>query len=352
MKQTERIKNELKTFDENVNVHDLPNIYHYWSNKYLKPILSDFDIEDPDDLFFKFSLEAIKSVDVGKPLLLSIGAGNCDTEVRLAKRLLSEGICEFKIECLELNGRMLERGESLAARESVSDKLVFRQTDCNQWKASETYVAVIANQSLHHIVNLEGVFDEIRHALHGEGAFLISDMIGRNGHQRWPEALKIVHQFWRTLPKKHTYNNQLRRYEKLYENWDCSTEGFEGIRAQDILPLLLDRFYFQVFIGFGNVIDIFIDRGFGHNFNPNDAWDRSFIDKVQVTDENLIRGGAITPTHIMAVLKKAEVKDPRYSRGLSPSFCLRDPGELAAALPKSTVFWKKASRFLARVLSR
>src|SRR5688500_964645 len=34
----------------------------------------------------------------------------------------------------------------------------------------------------------------------------------------------------------------LKRHEELYENGDCNTEGFVGVRAQDILPLLLARF--------------------------------------------------------------------------------------------------------------
>ena len=80
-------------------------------------------------------------------------------------------------------------------------------------------------------------------------------MIGRNGHQLWPEALEIVHEFWRQLPERYRYNRALKRYEELYENWDCSLESFEGIRAQDILPLLLEYFHFQLFVGCGNVID-------------------------------------------------------------------------------------------------
>ncbi len=66
--------------------------------------------------------------------------------------------------------------------------------------------------------------------------FVTNDMIGRNGHQRWPEALEIVNQYWHELPEAYRYNKLLSRYEPEYMNWDCSTEGFEGIRAQDILP--------------------------------------------------------------------------------------------------------------------
>ena len=81
---------------------------------------------------------------------------------------------------------------------------------------------------------------------------------------RWPEALFQVNELWRELPERYHHNRQLRRMEPEYENWDCSKEGFEGIRAQDVLPELLKRFHFKLFVGFGNVVDIFVDRSFGH----------------------------------------------------------------------------------------
>src|SRR5689334_1941502 len=105
-------------------------------------------------------------------------------------------------------------------------------------------------------------------------------IIGRNGHLRWPEALEIIQEFWPYLPPSHRSNHQLQRYEAMFEDWDCSIEGFEGIRAQDILPLLSERFHFDWFIPYGNVIDPFVERGFGHNFDANVDWDRDFIDRV------------------------------------------------------------------------
>ena len=156
---------------------------------------------------------------------------------------------------------------------------------------------------------------------------MTDDMIGRNGHQRWPEALKFVNQLWSELPEKYKYNRKLNRLEKEYENFDCSTEGFEGIRAQDILPLLVERFRFDLFIGFGNIIDIFIDRCFGPNFDPENEWDRDFIDRVQALDAAEIESGRIKPTHIMAAMTKRPTGPTKMYKHLSPQFCIRRPDE-------------------------
>lgn len=153
----------------------------------------------------------------------------------------------------------------------------------------------------------------------------MSDVIGRNGHPRWPEALDLVQSFWKELPKKYRYNHALNRYEQLYENWDWSKSGFEGIRAQDVLPLLIKRFSIAVFIPFGNVIDVFIDRAFGYNFDPRRGWDREFIDRVHQCDERGFMNGSLKPTHLMAVLTRGTVDTVLLSRGLSPGFCVREP---------------------------
>jgi SAM-dependent methyltransferase len=257
----------------------------------------------------------------------SIGAENCELEIGLARLLISQGRTDFVIECLELNPAMLARARTAAAGAGVEPQMQFVETDVNQWAPVHQYDAVLANQSLHHILNLEESLGQIRESLTPHGSFIVSDIIGRNGHLRWPEALGIVQEYWRKLPPSYRFNGQMRRFEGLYENWDCSAEGFEGIRSQDILPLLLAHFNFRFFVGFGNVIDPFVDRAFGGNFDPDASWDRALIDEVHRRDEREIRAGNITPTHMLAVLGEpsgdtAPIYDPR-----DPVFCVRAPAE-------------------------
>jgi SAM-dependent methyltransferase len=256
---------------------------------------------------------------------LSIGAGTCSSEINIAEWLRENGIENYTLECADINPRLVEKGRALARQKNLLDRLEFAPFDVNRWKPARQYHAIVAFQSLHHFVELEVLFDKIHTAMHPAGYFLTDDMIGRNGHQRWPEALKFVNQFWRELPQKYTYNHQLKRFEKEYENWDCSKGGFEGIRAQDILPLLIDRFNFELFIVFGNVIDIFIDRGFGPNFDPSNEWDCAFIDRVHALDTVEIEAGRLKPTHMIAAMTKRRVERIAMHKHLSPAFCVRRP---------------------------
>ena len=323
-----RIEEEREAYRERTEVHDLPPICFYWLNRYILPELREFGYPDAHAFFLKNLLRAAegtagKSRGSSGKRFLSIGAGNCDTEVRLAAGLREGGVEDFVIDCLDLNETMLQRGVELAGAGGMGPHLNPVCADFNTWQPSAEYDGIIANQALHHVVALESLMEAMHGALRPQGLLIVSDMIGRNGHRRWPEALPLVEQFWGELPERYHYNHQLQRLETDYPDWDCSVEGFEGIRSQDILPLLIERFGFRFFFAFSNVTDPFIDRSYGPNFDDNDAADRGFIDRVHACDADGIASGRLKPTHMLAVLSPDSAQ-PVVCRGhLTPEFCVR-----------------------------
>jgi SAM-dependent methyltransferase len=320
-----RLQSEQRTYTDCIDVHNLPQIFHYWSNTYLRPKIAPFGFDHPDR-YFALYLERAASRCAQSPCrFVSVGAGNCDTEVRVVKLLRERGLNDFSIECIDINSAMLKRGRELAEQEGVSSLIVSTRADFNKWKPEHEYCAVVANQSLHHVLELEHLFASVAGGLTTGGLFIVFDVIGRNGHQRWPEALAIVQEYWKELPRRYRYNQQLRRYEDAFLDWDCSKDGFEGIRAQDILPLLVERFEFDLFVPFANVIDPFVDRSFGHNFNPAGEWDRAFIDRVHARDEHELRLGAIKPTHMFAVMCQGRKGESRFYEGTTPAQSVRIP---------------------------
>lgn len=319
----DRLTAEKRFYENYVNIHDLPAIHIYWAHELVRPKLLALGLGGPMEMFKKY-LEDQCARDKHRPCrFVSLGAGNCDIEIELAKYLCEKGHTHFLIECLDLNAAMLERGRVAAIENGVDGKISFIEADFNEWQPASEYDAVLANQVLHHVVNLEGLFTRIKGTLKPHGQFIVGDMIGRNGHQRWPEALDIVHEYWRMLPPSYRFNRLLNRYEELYQDWDCSQSGFEGIRAQDILPLLLEHFHFQVFFGFGNAIDPFVDRAFGHNFDGAATWDRDFINRIHLRDEQEMLAGRLKPTHMLAVVGNDRDKPTLCPERLSPEFCVR-----------------------------
>jgi SAM-dependent methyltransferase len=180
-----RVKAETKFFSGCQDANELPVIYQYWSNKFLRPKLEQFGFPHPEAVFCHYLSEAYVASKSARRTFLSVGAGICDTEIRLAGELVKRGHRDFTIECLELNSELLERGQTLAAENGVGPNIVALQGDFNKWTPAQTYDGVLANSSLHHVLNLEGLLEGIRSSLAPTGYFVTCDTIGRNGHMRW-----------------------------------------------------------------------------------------------------------------------------------------------------------------------
>jgi SAM-dependent methyltransferase len=321
-----RITQEVDYFKGIEDIHELPESYHYWSGKYLQPKFASLGFADPNDFFLQHIERAASAAPEAECNILSVGAGNCDTEVTLAEMLSQKGIKNFSFGCLDLNAEMLSRGRRLAGERGLSDNFEFLETDINSWQSERRYQIILANQSLHHFVELEVLFDKIYRGLTDDGFFITHDMIGRNGHMLWPEALEQIKRLWLLLEDRHKWNQQLNRFEEQYQDWDCSVSGFEGIRAQDILPLLLRKFKFQCFLGFANLILVFVGRNFGSNFDVSNEFDRSFIDFVAAMDDYYIESGRLKPVQMIAAMTRREAGEIKVYKHLTPEFCVRHVG--------------------------
>jgi SAM-dependent methyltransferase len=255
-------------------------------------------------------------------LITSVGCGDCDVEVQVARRLVEAGVENFRMTCIDISEEALARGRARIAEAGLEGRVEALAHDFNQGLPPGRVDVVMANQSLHHVVELERLFASIRDQLPASGCFLVSDVIGRNGHQRWPEARELIDLIWGFMPARYRFHCQLNRQEDQFMDWDCSKEGFEGIRAQDVLPLLLENFHPSLFATWGNLVDVFVDRGFGHHFRALGEWDLNFVDRVQEMDSEAIASGRIKPTHLLARFQR-EACECVHLPGLPPQFALR-----------------------------
>src|SRR6266436_2406347 len=101
-----RCEAEQQSYKDQTNVHDLPPICFYWLNRHILPQMASLGVASGDD-FFVSNLHNAYGRSI-QPIrrFVSIGAGNCDTEMRLAQSLRSAGVEDFTIDCLDLNDDM------------------------------------------------------------------------------------------------------------------------------------------------------------------------------------------------------------------------------------------------------
>jgi hypothetical protein len=315
-------------------IHDTPPIYDYWADTHIRPKLNSvIEVDTVNGFYVEHIRQRAAGTAPQNARILSLGAGDAELEVQIAQQLLSSGLGTFRMECLELSPILIARANQRIHEAGLGGHVAMVQADLNSWSpaaaAGQRYTAVLASHILHHVVELESLFDNVAVAIGDTGVFLTSDMIGRNGHMRWPEALALVNALWETLPKPLRYNHISGQTDDAFQNWDCcSPGGFEGIRAQDILPLLVKRFRFEKFLAFGNLPDMFCDRMYGPNFDPGIPAHTRFIDSVEQLNALLLELGVLKPTKMYAVISSRGAGITRIWKNLSPQFCVRDPGYL------------------------
>lgn len=308
-------------------IHDLPEIFHVWSHEFIRPgFLEVFGIESVND----FYVEAVREVSDGftrSVRILSVGCGDGTVEIELANSLRSRMGADFRLDGADLSPVLIERFKQ-GVRENDLGRCVFPTIqDLNRVAIGEQYDVVMANHSLHHIVDLESVFEFIWKALTPRGIFATCDMIGRNGHMRWPETEAVLQAIWPLLSEKQRFHHQLLQSQlDGFVNFDCSKEGFEGIRAQDILYLILNRFSPYKFFGFGGFVEVLVDRGFGHGFDVENEQHRQLITAFAKINEMMLDAGMIKPTIMSAYFTK-EARNETCYRGRSAVRSLRLPFE-------------------------
>src|SRR5438552_14110641 len=148
------MEQQTEQFREVSNPHDLPEIFHYWSNKYVRPRLNS--VCGADNIFEFFAnafFAAAKSCASNSPRFLSIGTGDCSVEVGVAKRLKEMGLSNFLLECLESSSEAANRTAAQARADGAGDIVFPIVADLNNWQPTpQRYCAVMSHHALHHLL--------------------------------------------------------------------------------------------------------------------------------------------------------------------------------------------------------
>lgn len=305
-----KIKREVEIYENQVNVHNLPECHHQYTSKVVSIALNELTGRNNYLDWFANELDKLAE-NLGRPIEgLSIGSGNGDTEVDIYNRLKNKD--KVKLIGVDINPTMVERGKKLAEEKSYL-MLDFQVGDFNYLKLNKKYDFYIANHSLHHVTNLENLFEVIDNNSTDEMIFLINDMIGRNGHVMWPGTKKIVDLIWSKIERKYKYNHYTHLFDDEVFNLDCSTEGFEGIRAEDILPLLNKYFDYDIYLPFSVIVSRFIDRAYGHNFIVSNIDDMIKLRMIIEMDIKILTDKKLSPTQaLMKFIKRGKSQNQRF----------------------------------------
>ena len=309
---------------QSYDMRDPAPIYHTWSDAYCWPGIQEvFDVLDMNSFFVEAFIAGSQTHAGRRPAYLSLECGDGAVEIGIAKTLVERGITHFRFVACDRSETQLARFRA-AIPADLTDHFELRTGELNPGEFAHEFNVIMANHSLHQMVALEEIVKAAYEALTSDGVFVTADMIGRNGHMRWPETRLFVDFFWPFLSHAQRRNVVLTRSEMRFLDHDCSNENFEGIRSQDVLPLVLRQgFHPWKFFAFGGIADVFVGQFFGPNFDVANAADVFLIRRIGLLNQILLDLGAIKPTIMMAYFTKRPCEEIHY-RNRTAQAAIRD----------------------------
>ena len=297
-----RLSAEVDVYaDKHDRIHQHDAMFHWRNETFLSPrFVATFGAKSAAEIYARAISLALERTEGNNVVSLGCGTGAQELEIlRAADRL---GLPRFRIKGMELSPIMATEGRRIAGEAGFGDRLTFIEGDLNDGiPITEPLSAVIAHHCLHHIEALERLFDQIAERLLPEGVFASFDMIGRNGHMLWPETRPVVRALWSMLPDEKRFDHAFRRPMPYYQDWDCSISSFEGVRAQDILRLIAERFAPEALVVWGAISQCFLGARACANFDVGSQQDRDFIAAVHELECRLLDQRKTTPVEMCGI---------------------------------------------------
>ena len=205
--------------------------------------------------------------NLSRPIrILSLGSGYCGHEIECAEKLTSS----YLMTCIDINEELFVRAREVKKEKHLS--MEFRVEDLNFIAIDRgKFDLIFANAVLHHIINLEHLYEQIRLGLSEHGIFQLVEVVGMNRKLIWDENEKVANALLDLVPDRIT--------RKIRLTAGFAEKGMEGIRQEDILPPLREKFHpiFECRHGaFMRYICTHPDLG--RYFDPNDKSAKPFLD--------------------------------------------------------------------------
>ena len=112
-----RVREEVARYRTVENVHDLPFIFHHWSNRYVLPKLQE--VAGVDTITGFFAAPVVARCQAGSPSrpvrVVSLQVGNGDLELQVAQCVVASATAgSLHSPALELNAEMQHRARAAA----------------------------------------------------------------------------------------------------------------------------------------------------------------------------------------------------------------------------------------------
>jgi SAM-dependent methyltransferase len=227
---------------------------------------------------------------------LTMACGDMSGEYRLFKALGISSVDAFDV----------SEGQQSRFYTKVNDGQIpvdYKIADVNEIILPERkYDVVYMQQSLHHIVKIDRITEQIRSALKPDGIFILNDYVGEPFLQRGPKQRNICGKIWKCLPERFRMNVGGTVLEEIHIPNKAGLSPFEAVRSDAILPSIARNFDVVKQFLFGGVLFPIVN-GFAPNYNYENETDRMLIHMLWELDKILVANGTVEPTFVRGVYR-------------------------------------------------
>lgn len=228
---------------------------------------------------------------LNRALVLGCGSGRFERALAQRGRFRSIVACDFAHETVEKARR--------AAAEKNLEGIEYRVLDLETAEIGGPYDAIFAHDVLHHITDLEGLYDRIHEALAPQGMFFFSEYVGPNRFQYSDARMALINRYFRLLPDRLRRDPLtgacLSRRERLDRENVIREDPTEAVRSEDVLPLA--RRYFQTEAEYQSGGGLLNPLLFGviANFREAEPEDDRLLQALCDAEDRLTRSGRLEP---------------------------------------------------------
>jgi SAM-dependent methyltransferase len=229
----------------------------------------------------------------------------CAGAARIERGLLDGLGARVELTLMDINDDLLRLAAEDFAASGAAAKVDTICADVNAVELPRSrYDVVICVSALHHVVELEHVVDEIAASLAAGGEFWsIGEYVGRTGARLFDDSYAVADGLFARLPEPYRRNHLLGKGapDAHLRNFDCSLNTFEGIRSEDILPVLEARMEPRQVDRWSTIAWRVLGPAYVPNYDVEQIVDRALVELIAHRDVDALRSGELRPVGMKGV---------------------------------------------------
>ncbi len=238
------------------------------------------------------------------PVALSLGCGGGGLE----RHGIQLGIAD-KFHGLDLSAGAIELAREEAVKYGIGERIDYQVVNLNELQfEAESYDAVFASQSVHHIESLPHYMEQVHRALKPQGLFIINEFVGPNQFQWTDRQLDLAQKILLSIPEK--YRGLIRepgikqQIIRLTVEQMNEVDPTEAIRSEEIIPELEKKFEIIDRRDFGGTLLHLVLDNIAGNLEEDEEG-RQILRDLIAEEKRLLVSGEIDSDFTLLVARKA-----------------------------------------------